>query len=725
MSNFDFENYDELPGYVNLLIERYEREMLEGIAKATNNTDYPDVAWMIQRPFSSAEGIAQLNFDTLDLISNSATADEAPSEKEEDAETPEKKTALEEMFYWECSYDSKDIDFFSNFEVGETERVNPKGYVWKKGITKSPVKIKYGQKVTSYLDELLDQKMGGDGKFPIGDKDFNFGIEKCFNCRINSENYAVLPKLELLFDIEKFINDIKNAIKQLKQEFDPTAIMNAICSLGMGFGENLFCPALLSGMNIALPALFVQYTFDLIKFRFDWTAVLGPIIKGVLDFINQLISGFSQGIIEYFDCFSNILKSILAWFETIIKSADDVTEAGKETFEEIRSAYLALMDIASTIPFVDSRLEDLLQEQKELEDKYKFNKRELDAIKENTSMSLQGVANSFLQYLLDTDVGEITQFEQLIPLWFEFLKSNPSTVELLKRWGKDKANLQSSVKNYENKQLPKIRKQVIDEIAYSTASKESYAADYIAETKRFPPTSFMPNGYGGVHKRKNIFGNKNLIAGTGSGGNDVGDYNWYDFLYSEIGVDAKNDFIRRKPYFENNSNSWVNSFRNHKSHKAISKLIAATEEIIRIIKDHTNKLTSSINGLNVFMGDTLKTEINIAGRILQVVHLIRFGKVLVGIIKAIGNGFSCESLKTNKNIVENVLEKEGGLGILELPAIISEGKDPENFIGISAYDGRYTSFINLNECGTYEKAFDINENNLDSVYESIKNVYIK
>ena len=117
----------------------------------------------------------------------------------------------------------------------------------------------------------------------------NYYLIICLNCVIKIELNLLLPNLEIVIDFSKLLNQVKQLLKQLLNDLDPTKLFSMICDFFLKFKGNFLCPQNLIGIQLLLPTLFAKFSFDLIKFRFDWTALIGPLIKNILTFLVSLI----------------------------------------------------------------------------------------------------------------------------------------------------------------------------------------------------------------------------------------------------------------------------------------------------------------------------------------------------------------------------------------------------------------------------------------------------
>ena len=181
---------------------------------------------------------------------------------------------------------------------------------------------------SSALDKYLSSD---DGEITIGNLKTNFGIEKCLDCLIDIELEMLTPTLEWIFSLRKLLERLKEVLQLIKNAMDPTTVFGPICAFLNAIKENGLCPRNLPAINLLLPTLFTKYSFDLIKMRFSWTTLLGPIMKGVIGSVVSLLENVPKLTNPFFDCVINAFTNLNRYIKVYLASVDKITKNINDT----------------------------------------------------------------------------------------------------------------------------------------------------------------------------------------------------------------------------------------------------------------------------------------------------------------------------------------------------------------------------------------------------------
>jgi len=357
-------NEDLLLVDITELIKAYEEGLIRSLSNSSLNEieinssiGYLPTLIELQRGLSAAT-VASNN--TLENIILPLT------EVKEEADNKEK--TLKEIFlensYANCSatdIDGKqqeEFDFFVNETRSKSDfnllNDKPTEVFYKKRFTNG-LNARAGTNLTKTLDTWL---FGNDGKVKIGDKSFNFGIEKCFNCFIDIKLEFISPALEFLFDLSKLMNKIKEILKQIDLDMNPLEILKYTCNFAATLGENLLCPANLKGLNLLLPTLFIKYSADLLKFRLDPSIILGPIIKTIVGSLVSFVENIPRLMFPFIDCIRNAIQTTFQAVIALISSASKILQDTTRLINKIADAgykaFLAGRRLLETVGLVQS-----------------------------------------------------------------------------------------------------------------------------------------------------------------------------------------------------------------------------------------------------------------------------------------------------------------------------------------------------------------------------------
>ena len=291
----------------------------------------------------------------------------------------EEEFDIKDYLYEECSITDIDEnkvkaengDFFVNESRGELSFTD-ETKIYKKRFTND-----FNYKFNANLSKAFDDKFfGKDGTISVEafgkDYDLNFGLEKCFDCVVNINIDYAIPALEYTFDFSKQIRKIKELLRKIDEDLNPTVLFKFICEFALNFGKNIICPSNLVGINLLLPSLFSKYSLDLASIRVDWTVALGPIIKTVIGALTSFVENIPRLIVPFLDCIINALKASVRYITTIIQSSENVYNTIHGSVEKLagvivrtaKSSAEALEDLG----IINTDYEDLLESTKELQE---------------------------------------------------------------------------------------------------------------------------------------------------------------------------------------------------------------------------------------------------------------------------------------------------------------------------------------------------------------------
>ena len=129
---------------------------------------------------------------------------------------------------------------------------------------------------TDWLDKDLIDGMTG--------KEF---LESCFGCTWDHSLNVNLPPIDILGALEKFLKELEDILDWIINKINPTNIAAQICQLFDMF--KWFCPPTWLLILGALKALLTKYMMNSLKIKLDWTAIIGLIIKTLIEWLATLL----------------------------------------------------------------------------------------------------------------------------------------------------------------------------------------------------------------------------------------------------------------------------------------------------------------------------------------------------------------------------------------------------------------------------------------------------
>lgn len=133
-------------------------------------------------------------------------------------------------------------------------------------------------------------------------------VEQCLSCDTRvTFDWQVKP-LNMLTPIEKFVKDIDASLDSFQAQLDPFKMLAGICELANALSQ--LCKPDIIIVLMSLNLLMKRYISSAIDIKLDWTVVLGPLLKLVVDGIADLLNGLMTVISSPLDCASAALKAV-------------------------------------------------------------------------------------------------------------------------------------------------------------------------------------------------------------------------------------------------------------------------------------------------------------------------------------------------------------------------------------------------------------------------------
>lgn len=734
MANQILNDDDLLLFDVIALINAYEEGMFAEIAKQDPSEELIFTGYM--HPLTSLQSTLEISLLSADSGMEEVVNSIILGEKRSALEVSEEEVSEEEeikYFYNECSITDvngdpteewwdpqagvtrKNLNFFP--DENDPNANEPVGYEYKKRFT-NEYKRNFGGKVSKWLNDNAPT-------VDFNNKTYKLNLEECLNCMIQYDVALTMPSLEFVFNLDKFLRQIQSLLNQMKQAMDPSLLYDAICKFLLNFNANFMCPANLIGINLVLPTLFLKYSLDLAKIRFDWTGLFGTLVKGILDFLVQAVEAIPKIVNPFIDCIINAFKTVMNALKSIVASAEKITN---ETISAVNQVGYALQKV---IPFGwDKVSEDLEQEYKSLKEGLderieKQNQRMIDY--ESDELSEEIV--KFTDYLMS-----ISYDEKGVRLKFPlnrdaaekaletYLKkeSNQELKEYLHYVRPERAEEERKLDSTYQKKIKAAQdKEELEE------KKDYFNLDFVADTKTITtpwfskqekPDKRLNFDYAGYADGKFYFTGRDASK-------EKSEWSALDYAFAKYGIDIKNEYKQPKDLIDYRAKGWAASLDKTDTFKFINQtIIGSLLEAKKWMNEQVGKITQTLKAIQAFMGEVVQSEFKILGDIQAILHLIRFIKL---IMKFFEEGLSCKNVKENKKTMEEIISQNNQNVIIESSSqsLKYDNKvlNPNEYIKIRHKLTDKISIIDLNECSNLSSMIQVNKDNLDSIYEGILN----
>ena len=514
------------------------------------------------------------------------------------------------------------------------------------------------------------------------------------------------------------------------------------------------------------------------KFRFDWTAIIGPLIKNLLTYLVSLIENIPKITNPIIDCLINSITTVMRALQSVAsaidKGANELAEGIERVVNKVYSVverFREFLHNANLTSLGSDSLEsdmlrdlydDFLKENPEAFDDFGNIKSEY-FIPPTIELEQKRLIQDFISYLnwdkenIDdyrdyAGPVENLSFEEIsfkLTKWLE-IDSNFNKFYTIfvkgelgsDQWTQRSNELKDIMKTY-NQYQKDIEKEEKEEAI--DRKKKYFKAGFTVENKgiTFPGTLGMKPGakinkyqtkvpYIGVAKTKKLKEYYLADRGFDEAKNiDKDKYKWDDYLVAKYGLDVKSEY-RNVDFVDIPTLNLRKSF-DDTVFKFVDERILYYLRIAKSwINESVGNIVKALKALQQFIGEAFDAEFKILGEIQEILQIIRFVRLIVELLS---NGLSnCDQLKKNKEVFKSILEKSqrnpsngnyetsnNALTLLDDNEVSNMGLDPEDHIVMVTKDRKYNSVINLNECADVSRHLEINDYNLDLIYEGIEN----
>ena len=177
-----------------------------------------------------------------------------------------------------------------------------------------------GFKVDAHWDGA---KALGDGLAALGvpldslPEDMDSYLENCWSCMLNLDFSWQVPPINLLAEIENLLKMLEDLIDWMLSRYDSSYdfLKEMLCDWDWIW--KLLCLPDLIALMAMLRGLLMKYMMDFFGLTLDWTGIVGPIIKAVVDALAALVEQLVALILQPIECLIGVLKTIDAFIHGV------------------------------------------------------------------------------------------------------------------------------------------------------------------------------------------------------------------------------------------------------------------------------------------------------------------------------------------------------------------------------------------------------------------------
>jgi len=191
-----------------------------------------------------------------------------------------------------------------------------------------PVKWNSAENLADSLNKWLGPMAEGQSEDVLKAKQY---MQECFSCFMNFEFNWQFPPLNLMAEIEKLLKILEELLDWIMERFKKSKefIIDFLCNFDWLF--DLLCPMDWIALMAMLSALLKKWMMDGFGLMLDWTGIVGPVIKVILDSIAGLLEALVALILQPIDCIIGVLKTA----DALVKGAMDFINTASDFWNHL------------------------------------------------------------------------------------------------------------------------------------------------------------------------------------------------------------------------------------------------------------------------------------------------------------------------------------------------------------------------------------------------------
>jgi len=163
----------------------------------------------------------------------------------------------------------------------------------------------------------------------LTDQEMKEEVEKCIKCDLKAKIKLQIQMPNLLLEIDGFIDDIMDIVAMFKERLDPKNMHARWCEFLDLFADIGWCLTDWITLLIALKLALRKWIMQGLSITLDWTLIIGPLLKFILDLLEQLIQQLMMIIAAPFDCVLNLLETINELYKATVDLVNNTAAAAQ------------------------------------------------------------------------------------------------------------------------------------------------------------------------------------------------------------------------------------------------------------------------------------------------------------------------------------------------------------------------------------------------------------
>jgi len=148
-------------------------------------------------------------------------------------------------------------------------------------------------------------------------------FEDCWSCMLNLDFSWQVAPINWASEINKLLKQIESMVNFMVDRFDSSLdLLKSFCWDGWAFLWKVTCPIDLIAIMAMLRGLLGKYKSGMLSLTLDWTAIVGPLMKGIVDATVSFIEQIAALMIQPTECLINMVQTFNQLIKSTVQTAD-------------------------------------------------------------------------------------------------------------------------------------------------------------------------------------------------------------------------------------------------------------------------------------------------------------------------------------------------------------------------------------------------------------------
>jgi len=160
-------------------------------------------------------------------------------------------------------------------------------------------------------------------------------IEDCLGCDLRLQFDWQLKPINLLGGIQGILDGIGDVLDQFENFIHPWSLLDGLCHL-LDLLKGFCIPDLIT-LLMSLKMLLKRYVSEAINIQLDWTVVLGPLLKAIIEGITSLLEQLAGVILAPLDCALDTLTMLNELERNALELVGQAQAFAQETADQAKA----------------------------------------------------------------------------------------------------------------------------------------------------------------------------------------------------------------------------------------------------------------------------------------------------------------------------------------------------------------------------------------------------